>query len=175
MTTNFSDYLSQGKSNNYLVAEENGKIKAGEVAKILTKKFGIKIYAKEIECFATEWHHAGVFQGYTGKLMGRKVRFFTHEEIENITLESILENRGNQTKKEEKENQMVKGWFVKFERIRINHYGKLGWKPFVGLYEGLQGNAPKNFTSLTDEEFEDARKYEGSQLISFANYYYQTI
>ena len=172
MRTEFTTYLRQGKSNNYLIAEDNGKLKAGEAAKILSKKFGTKILAKEIECFSSEYHHAGVFRGFNGQLTGKKVKFFRPEQLENITLDVILRNRQFTAVKKEEGQQLIKGWFVTFEQVKINHYGKLAYKPFVALYTGTKEKQPKNFTPLSDEQFEDAKNYEGKQLQPYASHYY---
>jgi hypothetical protein len=175
MRTNFRNYLKQGKSNNYLEAEQEGKFKSGEAAKILSKKFKTKITAKELAPFTGEYHHAGVFKGYSGKLTGRKVKFFTLQQLDAITLDDILLSRNVESIVAEEGNRIVKGWYVTFQKVSINRFGKLGYKPFLSLYEGKKSGQPKNFTELLDEVYLDAKAYEGKQLKPYAKYYYETI
>lgn len=64
-------------SNRHKEAKLNGKLTAGEVAKILNKQFKpeVKINAKELKPYATEWHHSGFYKGYNGSRMGRTYFF----------------------------------------------------------------------------------------------------
>jgi hypothetical protein len=161
--TSRADYFSQGVSNSHIYAKECGKITAGEAAKILSKKFAIKILAKDIKPLSTEWHHSGAFKGNNGTLAG-KTYFFTKEQVDSITLEKI--NQVNNQLISEKQALLinVQGWYIDFKKVSINRYGKLGWKPFLGIYEGEKGKAPKSFVALTDEQMEIARLQKGRQL-----------
>lgn len=164
MKTNFSDYLVQGKSNNFFIAKENGKITAGEAAKILSKKFKIKILARDIDNLTDEFHHAGVFKNHQNRLTGKKVKFFTLESVNSLTLNQILDNKNQK-------NSIVKGWYITFKKVSINRYGKLAWKPFVSIYKGQQQSKPQHFHELSDIDFDHAKQFDNKQLKSFANHY----
>lgn len=56
-------YTSSGHHN----AELRGLKTAGEAAKIISKKTGKKITAKQIRSSADEWHHSGFYAGKMGK------------------------------------------------------------------------------------------------------------
>jgi len=171
MRTPFKDYLEQGKSNNYLHSEATGKLKAGEAALVLTKKFKTKIYAKELHVFSSEWHHAGLFKGGSGKFKGRHVYFLTPEEVDKISLEAVLQHRKIADEAALSANDLVRGWYVEFVKGPRNRYGKRNWVPLMGLYRGPKGNAPKTFKDLTPDAFEEAQKFQGKQLKPYASRY----
>lgn len=158
-----SHYLQQGKSENYQDAETKGLLKAGEVAALLSKKFHAKITAKELEIFATEWHHAGVFKsGHS--LRGRKVYFFTAKAIELITLDKILANRQLVSRKTPVDTKPVKGWYVQYFRMTDPVSRRMYNKPFVGIYEGPAHKAPRGFKPLPDEAFAEAQRQRGREI-----------
>lgn len=158
MNTRIEDYIQQGKSNNYLLAQAEGKLTAGEAAKILSKKFGIKVLAKNIEHLATEWHHAGVFKKYDGKVGGKKIYFFSLEELDRITVEQL----GVET---------VKGFYVGFEKYYDStRYGRKRWKPVLRFWEGLESKTPKNFTLLNEEQFNKFKALDGRELEPFQSF-----
>jgi hypothetical protein len=173
--TPFKDYLAQGKSNNYLHSEASGKLKAGEAALALTKKFKTKIYAKELHVFSSEWHHAGLFKGGSGKFKGRHVYFLTPADLEKICLDAILENRALAEEAARTAGETVQGWYVEFVKSPGAHYGKKGWIPLMGLFRGRKGDAPRTFAPLSDEAYADARKYQGKQLKPYASKYDQVV
>ena len=164
--TPIEQYFDQGKSNSHILAQNQGKLTAGAAAKILTKKFGIKISAKDLKPLSTEWHHAGHFKGFNGGQAG-KTYFFTQDQVNQITPETIENSRKLLADKLVMESQDVKGWFVKFDRVRINSYGKLGYKPFLGIYEGPKGKAPKSFIALSEEQFIIAKSQEGRAMEAY--------
>lgn len=55
--TSRAEYAAQGKSNNFVNAEAAGHLAAGQAAKVLSKRLGCKITAKQIEPLASEFHH----------------------------------------------------------------------------------------------------------------------
>jgi hypothetical protein len=160
-----SDYLRQGKSENYQDAEAKGLLKAGEVAALLTKQFKTKILAKELSVFATEWHHAGVFAGSrNGKLIGRKVYFFAAADVQHISLEKILANREKAAARPQAGNTPVQGWYTQFFRMTDPVTRRNISKPFIGIYKGPASKAPKGFKALPDEAFAAAEKLRGKEL-----------
>ncbi|WP_142684994.1 hypothetical protein [Chitinophaga polysaccharea] len=160
-----SDYLRQGKSENYQDAEAKGLLKAGEAAVLLSKKFNMKISAKELGVFSTEWHHAGVFKGAkNGRLIGRKVYFFSEAALNNISLDAILANRNKTAEKPLPDNSSVQGWYPQFFRMTDPVTRKTFPKPFIGIYKGPASKAPKGFRPLTDEAFSVAEKQRGKAL-----------
>jgi hypothetical protein len=172
--TPFKDYLAQGKSNNYLQSEVSGKLKAGEAALLLTKKFKTKIYAKELHVFSSEWHHAGLFRGSSGKSKGRHVYFLTPADLEKISLDAILKNRALAEEAVRTAGEAVQGWYIEFVKSPGTH-GKGRWIPLMGLFRGRKGDAPKTFVPLSDEAYADAQKYQGKQLKPYAGKYDQVV
>lgn len=156
-----SKYLQEGKSENYQDAEARQLLKAGEVAALLAKKFKIKITAKELAPFATEWHHAGVFKTTSGRLKGKRVYFFNNADIEKIELRQILGNR-----KEERpvDNSIVQGWYMQYFKTTDPTSRKIISKSFIGIYKGTKSKAPKGLIQLTDEKLEEAQKQKGREL-----------
>jgi hypothetical protein len=157
------DYLQQAKSENYQDAEEKGLLKAGEVATRLSKKFGVKITAKELEVFATEWHHAGIFKSGNA-LKGRRVYFFNISVVDNISLQKILDNRARNAQKTPPDIQLVQGWYVQYFRMTDPKSRKTFNKPFVGIYKGPAHKAPKGFHPLSDEAFATATLQRGREI-----------
>lgn len=156
-------YLQEGKSENYQDAEDKQLLKAGEVAGLLSKKFNNKISAKEIEAFASEWHHAGVFKSGNG-LKGRRVYFFKEADIKKISLEKILENRAKVAQKAPPDNRTVQGWYPQYFRMTDPVTRKTFSKPFVGIYTGPASKAPKGFQALSDEALAAAEQQRGKAL-----------
>lgn len=156
-----SKYVQEGKSENYQDAEDKGLLKAGEAAAVLSKRFNTKIYAKEIEVFAKEWHHAGVFKS-GNSLKGRRVYFFAKEQLEKLSLDAILANRKKE--KPPVEDKTVQGWYIQFFKMTDPVTRRRYSKPFVGIYKGSAAKKPKGFRPLTDEAFEVAQKQRGKAL-----------
>ncbi|MBC9913061.1 hypothetical protein [Chitinophaga varians] len=154
-----SQYLRQGKSENYQDAEEKGLLKAGDVARLLTKKFKEKISAAELTPFASEWHHAGVFKSGNA-LKGKRIYFFSPAAVEKITLERILAGRQLPVK----DTRAVKGWYPQYFRMTDPVSRRTYNKGFVGIYEGPAHKAPKGFKSLPDEAFARAVQQKGKEL-----------
>jgi hypothetical protein len=160
-----SHYLRQGKSENYQDAEDKGLMKAGAVATLLSKKFNTKIAAKELESFATEWHHAGVFKSSAGQsLRGRKVYFFSQTDANNISLDTILANRNKAANKPLPDTSIVQGWYTQYFRMTDPVTRRTFSKPFIGIYKGPANKAPKGFKALADEAFAVAEKKRGREL-----------
>jgi hypothetical protein len=110
--TKFSDYLAQGKSNSHIAAgEDENKVTASVAAKYLSKKFNVKILAKDINHLSNEWHHSGVFKSGNGRTAANKTYFFNKEDLDKITLEQInLKTSDEKTTKNnnnEKENNLL--------------------------------------------------------------------
>ena len=64
------------------------KMTAGDAAKLLTKRLGTKVLAKEVKCLymthyghEPEWHHSGFYRGSNGRTMGRTF-FLSEEEVQ---------------------------------------------------------------------------------------------
>lgn len=157
------NYLQQGKSENYQDAEEKGLLKAGEVAALLSKQFKVKITAKELEVFATEWHHAGIFKSGQS-LRGRKVYFFRAAAIDLITLDKILANRQQATPKAPVDTKLVKGWYMQYFSMTDPVSRRRYKKPFVGIYEGPAHKAPGGFKPLGEEAFAEAQRQRGREI-----------
>ncbi len=113
--TSRDEYNAQGKSNRFLYAQEQGKMTAGEAAKVLTKRFGTKILASDIEPLAVEFHHAGRF----GNNKAKRIFFFSDEDLARITLEQVEELR-----------EGVWGWILGFTPV-LGRYGRKSYLPTV--------------------------------------------
>jgi hypothetical protein len=155
------DYLQQKKSENYQDAEAKGLLKAGAVATLLSKKFNTKISAKELIPFSSEWHHAGIFK-VGERLKGKRVYFFDADDIENIPLEKILQNREKAAATEN-----VQGWYPQFFKMTDPVTRRTSSKPFLGIYKGPANKAPKGFKALNEEQFTVAEKQRGRVLKPF--------
>lgn len=150
-------------------------MKAGEAALLLTKKFKTKIYARELHVFSSEWHHAGLFRGDSGKSKGRHVYFLTAVDVGKITLDAVLKNRAIAEEAARTAGEAVQGWYVEFVKSPGSQYGKRGWIPLMGLFRGRKGDAPKTFVPLSDEAYADAQKFQGKQLKPYAGKYDQVV
>ena len=79
--TFIGDYFSQGMSNRNIEAHrDDSKVTCGKMAKLLSKELKRKILASDIEQYATEWHHAGLFRKSNGRYGGKKVYWFKLSE-----------------------------------------------------------------------------------------------
>ncbi|WP_212003336.1 hypothetical protein [Chitinophaga sp. HK235] len=158
-----SQYLREGKSENYQDAEAKGLLKAGAAAQLLSKKFNEKITAKELEPFSTEWHHAGIFKsGHS--LKGKRVHFFSAADLEKITLEKILGNRAKAAAKAAPDTSKVQGWFPQYFRMTDPVSRRTFNKPFIGIYQGPAHKAPKGFKPLSEDAFARVEKQRGREL-----------
>lgn len=70
-------------SENHYKAKQEGKLTAGEAAKIISKRTGKKYLAKDIIPLCTEWHHSGLYKKEKKFVMG-KTWFITKEHVEEI-------------------------------------------------------------------------------------------
>lgn len=158
------DYLQQKKSENYQEAEAKGLLKAGAVATLLTKKFKIKISAKELIPFSREWHHAGIFK-VGDRLKGKRVYFFNTDDVDQIELEKILQNREKVSAP--KSTEQVQGWFPQFFKMTDPVTRRTASKPFLGIFKGPANKAPKGFKALNEEQMVVAEKQRGRALKPF--------
>lgn len=158
-------YIRQGKSENYLMAEERGLKKAGEVAAALSKKFGEKVSAKDLIPFAKEWHHAGVFQrAGSNRLSGKRVYFLHPGDIDAITMEQILQHRERSNRPKVVNEQFVQGWYKQYFKITDPATYRTLRKAFVGIYQGKANKAPKGFIALDEPAFVQAQKMAGKAI-----------
>jgi hypothetical protein len=152
-------------------AKISGKLTAGEAAKELRSR-GIKVSAKElVEVFRLlngydpEWHHAGFYKVDKKSTMGRTF-FFTSEQIDEIE-ERFPEVEGIKVKEEAerkaKEENKIKGFYYSWDYDYNGRNGKKRNYKVLGIYEGSELNAPRNFCSLEDAAFERARTQEGKK------------
>ena len=153
--TTRSEYDAQGKSNNFIAAEAAGHLTAGQAAKLLSKRLGRKILAKELEPLADEFHHAGRFS----KRQARRVFFFTEEELSRITLADI-----------EQASAPVWGWVLGF-RVCSGRYGKKSYMPIVAEVGQIPADKAHRlgdkFHPLTEEEAHEAQSAVGKTLPAF--------
>jgi len=147
------EYAARGKSNNFIAAQDAGRLTAGQAARWLSKKFDRKITAAQVEPLATEYHHAGRF----GNNKARRVFFFSPAELDQITLADI-----------ERAAAPVYGWVLGFRAEHTGRYGKKRYVPIIA--EAGQFSANKahrlgdKFHPLSETEASEAQAAVGKQL-----------
>ena len=169
-------------SENHHYASQS-KLTAGEGAKKLSKLLDVKVGAKEIVSAYTlmhgrnpEWHHSGLFKNGMGKTY-----FFTDAQIDDLAHNWY---KVSQLKEEEEVEQLklieegkiiVKGWYVNFKHEKINQWGKMAYKPYLGVFEGAKANIPPNFSPLSDGEYLSAKLQDGRRLEAYEKCIFKSI
>ena len=165
------DTTGKYTSERHEIAKQSGKLTAGEAAKML-RKSGFEISAKElveayklINGYEPEWHHAGFYSGSNGSTMGRTF-FFTETQIEQLKprlpeVESIKSKK--EAEMQIKRENTVKGFYFAWDYDYGGNYGKKRNFKVLKVYEGSELARPKNFTTLSDEEFEVAKTKAGKK------------
>jgi len=155
--TSLVDYARQGKSNNFIAAAIAGRLTAGQAAKLLSKRLGRKVTAKQIEPLAVEFHHAGRFGNHKAK----RIFFFSQAELERITLADV-----------EQAAAPIWGWVLGF-RSELGRWGRKSYRPIVA--EVGQFAADKahrlgdKFHELSEPEATEAKAAVGKSLPAFSN------
>ena len=155
--TTRDEYDAQGKSNNFVAAEESGRLTAGQAAKALSKRLGVKVLAKHIEPLAREFHHAGRF----GNRQAKRIFFFSPREIERITLADV-----------ERASTPVWGWVLGFHTDYSGRYGKKRYVPIVAEVGQIAADRAHRlgdkFHALTEAEATEAKAAEGKSLPAYS-------
>jgi len=156
-STSRAEYAQQGKSNNFIAAQEAGRLTAGEAAKVLSKRFGCKVAAKQVEPLAREFHHAGRF----GKGQAKRIVFCAPAELESITLEQI-----------EAASAPVWGWVVGF-RAKRGAYGRKVYVPIVAEVGQFAADKAhrlgEKFHPLSEAEAAEAQAAVGKRLPAYSD------
>ena len=153
------------------------KLTAGEAAKLLTKKVGSKVLAKDVKSLyithygrEPEWHHSGFYQGGSGKTMGRTF-FLSEEEVQTLAdnYQAILQKaadeqmRRDMEEKRQRENRVC-GFYWTWDYDYRGNYGKKRTYKVLHVYEGTEWDKPgRNFTPCTEEQLEAIRPHVGKQ------------
>lgn len=118
----------EGKSNNYVTAENNGLLKASEATKYLKKHYGIVISVKQLQsaCRYDEWHHASKFFN--------KVYFYSESTLDAFGAKYQGENFKQANEPEER----VVAIFEEWESYQKNRFGKQGWRKIEVEYSGVK-------------------------------------
>lgn len=153
------------------LARLDGKLTAGEAAKKISKALKIKVTAKEVQAFCTEWHHSGFYKASGGKkkIMGR-TWFIEAEEVNELIVTWNEKSDAMKKEREEKEKkgrEIVRGWYVRFNREAVNRFGELGYRTYLGVYEGERKGIPNHFTELSEAGYNNALKQEGRRLEAY--------
>jgi len=156
-------------------AKKTGMLTAGEFAKLLTKKFFIKISADEIKDWATEWHHSGFYRanGRGKKIMGRTF-FFDPEEAEaaEYYLFKVLAERGDAENRQfEAEKVKDVPWYAISDYWDHDYSGRYGKKKYfkrLRFHTGT-GIVPSGFVPITAEEYETHNHRDSEQLPAYTN------
>jgi hypothetical protein len=156
--TSRAEYAAQGKSNNFLAARAAGRLTAGQAAKLLSKRFGRKITAKQVEPLAVEFHHAGRF----GANKARRVFFFAPDQLARITLADV-----------DQAAAPMWGWVLGFRADYSGRYGKKRYVPIVakvGQFAADKANRiGDKFHKLSETEAAEAKTAVGKSLPAFSN------
>ena len=145
-------------------AKIEGKLTAGEAAKIISKELKIKLSAAElIEVYKLlhngrlpEWHHSGFYKKGRKSTMG-KTYFFDESDIcyiaDNYDQVQVKKDEQAAALKAAAEKQ-VKGFYYVWDYDYGGNYGKKRNFKVLQAYEGSELNKPRqNFTTCTDEQF----------------------
>ena len=155
--TSQAEYARQGKSNNFIAAQSAGRMTAGQAAKVLSKRLGRKITAKEIEPLAVEFHHAGRFGNHKAK----RVFFFSESEVERITLADVDRAAAPRW-----------GWILGFRAEYTGRFGKKRYVPIVaevGQFAADKANRlGDKFHQLSESEAAEAKAAAGKRLPAFS-------
>jgi len=156
--TSAAEYSAQGKSNNFIAAQAAGRMTAGQAAKLLSKRFGRKVLAKEIEPLATEFHHAGRFGAHKAK----RIFFFSQEELDRLTVTQV-----------ECASSAVRGWVLGFRKDYGGRNGKKRFVPIVaevGLFPADKVHRlGDKFHKLTEAEAVEAKAAVGKTLPAYSD------
>ena len=166
-------------SERHVYASRN-KHTAGEAAKLISKKLGVKVLAAEVKSlylthygYDPEWHHSGFYRGSNGKTMGRTF-FLSDEEVQAIVdnYNAIIQKRAEDLhRKEEAEHRKretkVTGFYYTWDSNYGGRYGRKQNFKVLHAYEGDELNKPSsNFTSCDPSlmpaiKAAEGRKYFG--------------
>jgi len=148
------NYTGKYTSENHQNAIDNGKLTAGETAKIVSKAVGYKLNVKSLnylffEMFGRnpEWHHSGFY----GKKMGRTY-FYKQDEVQLlITNFALYESKIKafdltKTNLKAKELEVVQGFYFSWSQDYGNAYGRKRNYKVLGWYQGIARERPNNFT-----------------------------
>jgi hypothetical protein len=152
------------------------KLTAGEAARLLSRKTGSKMLAKDVKgLYLThfghepEWHHSGFYQGAGGRTMGRT--FFLSEEEVDVLAENyvaitkkmaddILRKENEERRKRE---TVVMGFYYTWESDYGGRYGRKQNYKVLHSYEGNELHMPDDFTPCDAETFEKVKAKEGKR------------
>jgi hypothetical protein len=154
------------------LAREAGKSTAGEVAKYLSKILKEKISAKEVisafkilEGREPEWHHAGFYKGNSGRTMGRTF-FFDDDDIQNLIDNwQVYKQKNIQIQNENKIKAETKifGFYYSWTHDYSGKYGRKVNYKVLGIYSGNALVIPKNFTEISEFDFEKIKNLSGTK------------
>lgn len=171
------EYTGKYTSERHEEAKQSGKLTAGEVTKLLNKKFNPeqKITAVELRPLATEWHHSGFYKPAGSKSKMGKTYFFDLEEIPIEKLfEKIIAAREEQARIEVAPDVVVYYFQVAFEKTS-GRYGRTFWQPkaFISYIE-IKACAKNNFlnkkTELSKDDYELLKDFSGRYLDSYETF-----
>jgi len=154
-------------------ARLDGKMTAGDGAKLLKKQFKISLKAKELtEAFQIltgrepEWHHAGFYKNGTGKSRMGRTFFFSSDDIELVALgqDKIAAIKLEREREREiAKNTIVTGIYFSWESDYSGAYGKKRNFKVLGTYQGSELGTPTNFTSSTEDQYQCAKLFENNK------------
>lgn len=171
------EYTGKYTSDRHEQAKQDGKLTAGETAKLLNKNFKpeTKITAAELKPFATEWHHSGFYKGGNGSTMGRTYFFSPDTNLEEL-FQLVITNREKMSfisAEVEEEIYYFKADFIKCGSGRhsywqpIAEFGSCLVKP-SNLISFLNGKK----TQISKEDYELLKSFEKRHLESYESFYH---
>lgn len=156
----------------HAIAKENGKLTAGDAAKMLSKLIKTKVSAKEIVKAYTliigrepEWHHAGFYKGAHGSKMGRTFFFedFLVETLASRWSEAAVKQAEFDVAVKVKTETIIKGFYYEWDHDYNGKYGKKRNFKVLKSYNGSELSQPRNFTSCNDVQFSNVLKSENKK------------
>lgn len=156
-------------SERHAEAKDSGMLTAGQIAKLITKKFGEKIKAAELRFYADEWHHSGFYKGNNGSTMGRTY-FFKPPSEEHLQwlFDEVMRDRKEIAELEAEQD--VERYFFEtgFEKRYDGPRGRKRWQPIAKIKavcckpsEGMMNG--KNM-EISREDYELLKEHDGEDL-----------
>lgn len=170
-------YTGKYTSERHESAKQSGKLTAGEVAKLINKRFKPepKVTASELRPFATEWHHSGFYKSHCRSTMG-KTWFFDAEIFENFESEyytKILSAREEEAAIAAEVSELVFYFKAGFEKRGSGR--RSFWQPIAELGEAeVKASEYPSFFSkrekICKEDYCQFNKYNGRSLERYESF-----
>jgi len=164
-------YQETGKyvSERHAEAAAQGKMTAGQMAKLLNQRFSIepKITARELKPLASEWHHSGFYKGRAGSTMGRTYFFAVEMNLDELC-KSVCDQRGQAAKQAAEAKVVIHKFSAGFRR----GYGRRRWVP-VAKFEAIEvaeSELYQHSDTISPEDYQTLKKFAGEELEAYETF-----